>query len=72
MTSMRRNLNDRSVQNVSGETLGPSLPVALVESHLRDADPRLFLNAIVLVATGNLVLNILRPDPLLIWQVRGQ
>ena len=55
-------------RNLSPEISNPRF--AVVESRSRGHGSPLFLNAIVLVASVNLVLNILRPDPSIIWQVR--
>ena len=65
-----RKLGNQPASHVSLET--SNLPLALVGSQARDQESPLFLNAIVLVAGGNLMLNIVRPEPLIIWQVRTQ
>lgn len=68
--SMPQRVERSSTKNVPVDAVPSSL--ALVERNLRDEESPLFLNAIVLVAAGNLVLNMLRPDPHIIWQVREQ
>ena len=66
-----RNLgNHPGGRNTSLET--SDLPLALVGKQARDHESPLFLNAIVIVAAGNLMLNMARPEPLIIWQVRTQ